>query len=315
MSGNSGKSVIALGECMLELSRTTASSSAWRLHSGGDTFNALIYLARLGFDAHYMTALGNDHFSNSMREEWQAEGVATDMVLTHPTRVPGLYAISLDENGERSFTYWRSESAARALFDCPGIEQAMRSAASAELLFVSGITLAIFDDAAQSKIVSLARQVRANGGKVAFDVNYRAPLWQQPTAARRAFDRLIPEIDIAMPSIEDQQAIYGDTEATAAIQRWKSMGVTEVVIKQSSLGATVGFDGAIEHVKGREVNDVRDTTGAGDGFNAGYLAGRLAGRGVIEAAAAGHLLASAVVRHAGAVIPRVTMPLGLPKNG
>ena len=92
------------------------------------------------------------------------------------------------------------------------------------------------------------------------------------------------------------------------------MGVNEVVIKQSARGATVCVDGSIDHVGAREVTDVRDTTGAGDGFNAGYLAARLAGQSGIEAAAAGNLLASAVVRNAGAVIPRVTMPLGLPKG-
>lgn len=309
------KTIVAIGECMLELSRPSSATSAWQLHSGGDTFNTAVYLARLGFDIRYLTALGKDRFSDIMRAEWQAEGVAIDMVLTHPDRVPGLYAISVDELGERSFTYWRQESAARALFECPGVDLALRNAERARLLFLSGITLAVLEPVAQEKLIALAKQVRANGGLVAFDCNYRPRLWNGAAAARRVFDRIAPAIDIVLPSIEDQREVYGDTDTEAAIRRWSSMGVKEIVVKQGAQGATVWFEGKSEQVIGRAISDVRDTTGAGDAFNGGYLAARLAGKDPLEAAAAGNLLAGAVVRHAGAVIPKVTMPLGLPKAG
>lgn len=125
---------------MLELSQD---SSGWRLGYGGDTLNTAIHLARAGVDTAYLTALGSDPFSDDMKRQWTAEGLDTTLVLTNSARNPGLYAITNDEAGERSFTYWRGESAARGLFACAGIEEALDKATQADLLGFSLITLAI----------------------------------------------------------------------------------------------------------------------------------------------------------------------------
>ena len=102
---------VLVGEGMLELSQEGA---AWRLGYGGDTLNTAIHLARAGIETAYLTAVGSDPFSADLKAKWQGEGLDTSLILTHPTRGSGLYAINTDERGERSFTYWRGESAARA---------------------------------------------------------------------------------------------------------------------------------------------------------------------------------------------------------
>ena len=101
--------VVVIGEGMLELSPV---AEAWRLGHGGDTLNTAIHLARSGLDVAFVTALGDDPFSKGLRAAWAGEGLDTSLILADPSRRPGLYAISTDAAGERSFTYWRGESAA-----------------------------------------------------------------------------------------------------------------------------------------------------------------------------------------------------------
>ena len=125
-------SIIVVGEGMIELSRAGADS--WRLGYGGDTLNTAVHLARLGADVSYFTALGNDPFSEDLRQAWRSEGVDTSLILTDPSRRPGLYAITNDPDGERRFTYWRGESAARGLFALPGIDSALALVKEADLL-------------------------------------------------------------------------------------------------------------------------------------------------------------------------------------
>jgi 2-dehydro-3-deoxygluconokinase len=305
---------IAVGECMLELSHAASNDQIWRLHSGGDTYNCLIYLARLGFNVGYMTAIGKDPMSDRMRQEWAQEGLPLDLVLTHPTRTPGLYAIHLDANNERSFSYWRSESAARHMLECPGAADALKTAASAAILYVTGITLSILDENGRRTLTDIARQVRANGGDVAFDLNFRARGWPDHRSARTAIDNFAQHVSIAMPSIEDQQAVYNDQNAEDAVRRWRSMGAKEIVVKESLNGATLGYEGALERVAPERTVVPRDTTGAGDAFNAAYLGARMAGRSPTESAIAGNRLAGAVVQHPGAVISKIMMPIGLPKG-
>ena len=122
--------IVVVGEGMLEL---TGTDEGWRLGYGGDTLNTAIHLARRGHTVALLTALGSDRFSHRLREAWIAEGLDAALILTHPTRHAGLYAIALDERGERSFTYWREASAAREMFELPASEAALHEAKAADL--------------------------------------------------------------------------------------------------------------------------------------------------------------------------------------
>jgi len=132
--------IVLCGEAMLELS---VAGSGWRLGYGGDTLNTAIHLARRGIATAYFTALGSDPLSSDLCDRWQAEGLDCSLVLRHPQRTTGLYAITTDKAGERSFTYWRDSSAARAMFDLDGASAAERAAERAEIFGFSLISLAI----------------------------------------------------------------------------------------------------------------------------------------------------------------------------
>ena len=282
---------------MLELARDGA---GWRLGYGGDTFNTAVHIARTGIATAYLTALGEDMFSADLRAQWCAEGLDTSLVLSHPRRNPGLYAITTDAAGERSFTYWRGESAARAMFACPGAEGAFDAAADAGLLGFSLISLAILDDAGRMRLLDLARTVRARGGQVAFDGNYRPRLWPDADTARTVRDAAIACATIGLPTLDDEIALCDARDAGAVAAHWQALGCAETVVKLGADGCLLG-DGSL--VAPAQLLRPVDTSGAGDAFNAGYLAARLEGRGASAAAEAGHRLAGWTVMRPGA-IPR-----------
>lgn len=295
--------IVAVGECMLEL---RAADDGWQLGCGGDTFNTAVYLARLDEDVAYLTALGDDPFSAGMRGNWQAEGLSLDLVLTAPHRLPGLYAIQTDSAGERSFHYWREQAAVRDLFHLPSCAEALDRAAGARLLYVSGITLALFDAEGRAALSGLARRVRDADGEVAFDPNYRSRAWPSPDAARRAIAEFAPLVTTALPTFEDEAALHGDADPAATQARWRAVGTRDVVVKLGPAGCMLD-DGRI--VAPAVPLTPVDTTGAGDAFNAGYLAARRLGASADDAAAFANRLAGRVIGRRGAILPRADMPV------
>lgn len=280
---------------MLELSQDGA---GWRLGYGGDTLNTAIHLARSGEDTAYLTALGTDPFSQDLKERWRAEGLHTRLVLADPARNPGLYAITTDDAGERSFTYWRGESAARNLFDCEHVEAALADAANADLLAFSLVSLAILPEGGREALLSLARKVRARGGLVAFDGNYRPRLWPDRATARAARDAAIAVASIGLPTLEDETMLSGEIDADAVAAHWQGLGCSETVVKLGPEGCRLP-DGLV--VAPERVLAPVDTSGAGDAFNAGYLGARLRGKPPTLAALDGHALAGWTIMRRGAI--------------
>src|SRR5262245_45929019 len=295
--------VVAAGECMLELSRE---GEQWRLGAAGDSFNTALYLARLGAQVRYLTALGTDPFSEQMRADWSAEGIDLSLVLDDPERLPGLYAIRTDAQGERSFYYWRERAAVRRLFELPGIDAALQAAADCDLLYLTGITLSLFDAAGRQRWLELARQVRGRGGCVAFDPNYRPRGWSSAAEAGQALRTIASAIDIVLTTDEDERALWNLDGAEGSFAHWQSLGVAEVGLKRGAQGALVRSGGVVVNVPSPAAVQVVDTTGAGDSFNAAYLMDRLQGAPAAEAARAGHRLAGRVVQTRGAILPRGT---------
>lgn len=293
---------------MIELSRV-ATSGAWRMGFAGDTANVAIYAARCGVDVGYLSALGDDAYSSEMHEFLTGEGVDCSLVLTHPIRVPGLYAIRTDPQGERSFTYWRDQSAVRDFFALPAAADALAEAGRARMLYLSGITLSLFDESGRAQVMDLARTVRANGGEVVFDGNYRPRGWPDSTAARAAFAAIAPHCSIVLPTFEDEAALYGDADPHDSLDRWHDAGARLVVVKMGDDGALLSHESEGSRlIPCPKRKAPRDTTGAGDSFNAGFLTALLAGAEPEGAVLAGHLLAGEVVMHPGAIIPADAMP-------
>ncbi|MDB5474848.1 MAG: kdgK [Phenylobacterium sp.] len=295
---------VVIGECMVELALEGGRRAA--IGYAGDTFNTAVYLSRLGVGAAYGAAVGRgDPFSAGILALMAEEGVARDLVVEAEGRLPGLYAIQRDAAGERSFFYWRGEAPARdylALVDQAALARAM---AGAKLVYVSAITLAIVGEAGRAALRPLLIAAVEAGAGLALDTNYRAQLWPGPEAARAAIEDLAPHCRWISAAADDLRGLGADPDEAAP--RWAAAGA-EVVLRRESRQIQVRAAGGPQTFPPEPPIAVVDTTGAGDAFNAGYLAARLAGAGVADAVAAGRRLAGAVVQHVGAIIPRGAMP-------
>ncbi|WP_075791372.1 sugar kinase [Massilia putida] len=307
--------VYAIGECMIELQKSVhGQGGTMDYRFGGDTLNTAVYMARLLDPAHvnvaYVTGLGTDGMSAEMLAAWEREGIETSCVQRLPDRLPGLYMIETDPDGERRFHYWRKDAAARHWLAAPGAGTVLEALASARMVYLSGISLAILAPSDRDLLIATLARCRAAGGSVVFDNNYRPRLWEDAETARDVYGRALAHADIALLTLDDEVALYGQADAADVIERTRALGVGEVVVKCGGAPCVVWHDGRLHEVAPQPVKDVVDTTAAGDSFGAAYMAARLSGKGPDDAARAGHRLAGTVIRHRGAIIPREAMPAG-----
>lgn len=294
--------VACIGEAMVELSLDASGRQA-QVGFAGDTLNTAIYLKRAAPSLHvsYVTRLGRDGLSAQLKGFVEAEGIETRDIEHSETRQVGLYAISTDPAGERSFSYWRGQSAARQMFQAAdGYDFAALD--SYDALYLSAISLAILPDDARAALLDW---MRGFGGQVVFDSNFRPALWEGPDAARDRITEMWRRADIGLPSVDDEMAAFGDAGPdagpNAVLGRLRALGLREGALKCGaggpvSLSAPVAQDYP-------EAERVVDTTAAGDSFNGGYLAARWTGASQAEALMAGHKLAAYVVGHKGAIAP------------
>jgi 2-dehydro-3-deoxygluconokinase len=297
------KRIVSIGEVMIEMTR--GPDGRFSQACGGDTFNTAVYLARRGLPVAYATALGDDIYSDRILALAAAEGIATDLIMRVPGRLPGLYLIETDAKGERTFHYWRDNAPARELFELPDWGRIAESIIGARIVYFSGITLSIYSNQGLGRFLALLELARKAGTKVVFDGNYRPRAWRGDVQrTRTVFMEALKRVDIALPTYDDEALLWGDPSPDATIERLQAFGIAEIAIKNGPNSALVASGGHKEFVPVPDVVVPVDTTAAGDSFNAGYMAARLADENPGDAAVAGHRLASEVIRHRGAIMPR-----------
>jgi 2-dehydro-3-deoxygluconokinase len=295
--------VIVVGEALIELAR--GADGRFTLGCAGDTFNTAIYLARAGLDTAFATALGDDPYSDAIVALAAAEGIAGDLMLRVPGRLPGLCLADLDAKGDRHLSYWRDSAPAGELFEIADWGKAAEAVLTARLVYFSGITLSLYSNTGVGRLLAVAEIARKNGAKIAFDGNFRPRGWKGDLGRARAiFMEALKRVDIALPTYDDEAVLWGDPSPEATVARLQAFGIGEIVVKNGPNSALVAAGGKQEHVPVPEVVVPVDSTAAGDGFNAGYLAARLSGESALDAASAAHRLAAQVIRHRGAITPR-----------
>ncbi len=297
-------SVLSIGECMLQLREERKGKFAQGF--GGDSLNTAIYLSRLGIKSSYLTALGDDEWSNDMLSLWQKEGIDTSLVRQVPGRMPGLYIIQNAASGERRFSYWREHSPAREIFDEDN-QSLAQSFMQHEWIYFTGITLSLYNAEARALFFDYLQRANDAGAWIVFDTNFRERGWSDLAEKDKAFRQAIEIADILFASHEDMQGIFGRAgEAMFEIAK-----CVEKILKLPDASARVVYRNHDEVAAPLPVKKVIDTTAAGDSFAAAYLAARIKNKPPLLAAADGHLLANAVIQHPGAILPRSKMPKSL----
>jgi 2-dehydro-3-deoxygluconokinase len=296
--------IALFGECMIELSQQ--SPGLWKNGFAGDSFNTAIYLNRLadpmGIEVQYACGLGGDLFTPRLIEFCKTEQLKLDLSRSISNRSLGLYAISVDTLGERSFSYWRETSAARDYFSAD-ITPLEAFASEIDVLYLTGISLAIVPSTQINRLWGLLNNLKSMGKKIVFDNNYRPKLWSSVQEAQEQMGRCIQLADIALLTLDDELAMHPQEKAEDAIGRCFDVHQTEVIIKQGADPVLIkSSSGQFSSVKVDRVQPI-DTTGAGDSFAAAYLYSRLRGLSPTQSAIAGNQLASKVILHSGAIIP------------
>lgn len=294
------KVFVSIGECMVELAPQPA--GLYAVGFAGDTFNTAFYARRClseDWSVAYFTAVGQDDVSDRMLAFMHGAGVATPDVLRLPERTVGLYMISL-KGAERSFSYWRSQSAAKCLADDPSrLEQAL---SGAKVAYFSGITLAILDPEARQRLLAALNKARGRGVTIVFDPNLRPRLWASGQEMCAAIMAAAAVADIVLPSHEDEALHFGDADPSATLQRYGAAGVPTVVVKDGAATILATHEGQTASYTPPPVSDIVDTTAAGDSFNAGFLAAFLSGESLVASLGAGASVAARVIAARGALV-------------
>ena len=300
-----------IGECMVEFVETARNSGLYKRRFGGDTLNTAIYLTRLmGGNGHvnYVTRLGRDSLSNVMIAAWRDENIDCSLVEQHESRVPGLYMVETDERGERSFLYWRGEAPAREMF-CGNCEPLLDRLNGFDTIYLSGITFAILSEEGRTNLLRLMERRTKAGKATAYDPNFRRALWKDEKEAALWNERAIANCSLVLPAVEDLRDIFGEQHDTGGwIGKLVSLGAKDIVLKNGGRNVFTLVNKQRENFDLNPATLVVDTTGAGDSFNAGYLAGRVLGNSVAQSVALGHGLAARVIQHPGAIMPAMAMP-------
>lgn len=300
MDPMTGRRVIAIGECMVELAPTA--DGLYRLGYAGDTFNTAWYLrASLPGDwsVAYHSAVGGDPFSAGMVAFMERHGIDTRSIRRDPTGRCGLYAIAL-QDGERSFAYWRDTAAARGLADDAAALAA--AVAGTRLVYMSGITMAILPAHGRETLRNALAQARGDGSLIAFDPNIRPALWPDADEMRAVIMATAALADIVLPSFDDERAAFGDDTPAATAARYRAAGSGEVVVKTGGGPITLATGTGTATLDGLPRVLPVDTTGAGDSFNGAYLATRLQGADPSTAGRRAHALTARVVGARGALL-------------
>ena len=297
--------LLAIGEVMAEIRKSD--DKGFSVGFAGDTFNTAVYCGRQlnqEQSVGYFTRVGSDPLSLDLISMAESENLDISHIAKDRDKLIGIYAVATDETGERSFSYWRSDSAARKLFSH---DEAVSSMPDAKIIYLSGISLAILSPPARRRLMDhLKTASQSESALVAFDSNYRPGLWEDAVTAQRVIEEMWNISDIALPSIDDEMNLFGDSSEDAVIARFSKKQWHACAIKRGVRGPVSPTLPREELPEFHPASKVVDTTAAGDSFNGGYLGALLQGKSEVECMVAGHQMASIVVGHSGAIIRNQT---------
>ncbi|WP_440877086.1 sugar kinase [Thalassotalea sp. PLHSN55] len=297
------KKMLVIGECMMELKESSATTMAKSF--AGDVYNTAIYAKRWFPEAQisFLTAIGKDPISQQFEMICQEEGIDQQAMLHSDDRHMGIYSITTDEHGERSFTYWRNQSAATQMMPMLAGNYSSLCQSQFDLVYFSGISLAILSVEDRTTLFELLAQLKSSGAKIAFDPNYRAHMWPSKAEAKHWLEKSYACSDIVLPGLEDHQDLLGHQNVEEILAYLGQFSVSEIVIKCGKDGVySYAGQEADFHLPFSPADTQVDSTAAGDSFAGTYLATRLHGHSLKTAVNAAADTAKFVIQHHGAIV-------------
>ena len=304
------KKAIFAGECMVEisgdLSVLSSSDIKMNVNFGGDTFNSAVYFNRLcekNFVTHYFTAVGDDKFSEMMVKRFKHENLSVSLVKRINNKYPGLYSIHTDTSGERNFSYWRQESAAKLMLSDFNNIESMEFFNDCELFYYSGISTAILENKCKTKLIEIASKAK----NTAFDFNFRKNLHTDIKKTQKALKKVNDLVNIHFISFDDLLEIYGKTDPQEFVKNIsRKNNIILLRLHDHVVYSYYGLFGKINV----PIISAKDKTAAGDSFNGSFLASETNNKNmkIEDKILKAHELTRAVIQFDGAIIPLSKMP-------
>ena len=291
--------VVCFGESMLEVKIEQYPKA--RFSYGGDAYNSAYYLALQGNNVYFMSSIGSDKPSQRLLQQWKKDGVKTDFVHVSKQKKLGLYCIETDSSGERSFSYWRDNSASRYFFLEADTKQLLTQFNRGDWFYFSLISLAMLKEQSRAGFITFIKALRQQGVSLAFDNNYRPELWESQALACDYLDQVLPLIHMYLPSVADEMALRDATQKSVLAQL-SALKIAEIVVKNGADSCHLYTSSGHYRYQFESVVAI-DSTAAGDSFNAGYISARLNKKSAQAAVESGCQLASQVIKHPGAIVP------------
>jgi 2-dehydro-3-deoxygluconokinase len=303
--------LIGIGECLVEFNLAPGSTAEegglYQLGYAGDILNALSCAGHLGLSTGLISALGDDPFAEGLRNILFSEHIDLTQTPTLENKPNGVYFIDVGEFGAPTFHFLRKDSAATETFISQPMSKLVHYARSAKVLLLSSIPMAVMKE--RDRIFELLSAVKGHT-TICYDLNVRRALWNDPQVLIDLLAKLVPLIDVLFVTNEDDRALFGDRDSNTAIKDYSDRGFSYTIFRRGSEPTVVGYRQDIFEVPVPRVSHIVDTTGAGDAFNAGFIAAMLRGHPPYECAAMGNAAAAVSIggrggRGGGITIDRV----------
>jgi fructokinase len=263
--------IVTMGEVVSDIYRDESESDVelpFTARPGGAPANVAVAAARLGSEAAFIGSVGEDLFGDFILRALEAEDVDTSAVrrCEPPTRT-SLAFVEVTADGDRSFTFYRSDPAADELLSAEDVSREVLSGAS----FVNFGSIPLIKEPSRSAIHRAADLAEELDVPLAFDVNFREHLWKSPEAAREAADPLLDRSRIIKMGDDELSPMLGTEDPQEAAEILLGRGATLALISLGPDGAFYATREFSDHVLAFEVDKIVDATGAGDAFLAATL--------------------------------------------
>ena len=277
------------------------------LNFGGDTFNAAVYFSRLTnkqFKTFYFTGLGKDCLSEMMIKRFKYENLETDLIQRIEEKYPGLYSIQTDKKGNRSFSYWRNDSAAKKMIEKCNLDYLEKFINNTELFYYTGITLGILKQKDQNKLIQLSKRSKLT----AFDFNYRNSFHGNKIRSQKLFKKSNLSSNINFISFDDITEIFGKSDPIEFINTFKRKNNIIILKHFEKI-----FYSEFNKIGSINIPIIKaiDTTAAGDSFNGSFLAFHYKNKNlsIEEKILNSHNVTKSVLKYRGAIIPKSKMKI------
>lgn len=260
--------IVAIGEVLIDLTQTGTDGAGvpqYAANPGGAPANLAVAAARLGASTALISKVGQDAFGRYLRKVMEENKVDVSALTVDEEQHTTMAVVSVDENGERDFTFYRDPGADSML-----LKDEIPLGLLKEARFLHFGSVSLTREPARTTTLCAAETARALGAVITYDPNYRANLWPDRDTAIRRMRKPLDMVDILKISDEELPLLADTDDLEAGTAALAEHGIRLILVTLGPNGVFYRFGGKTGTVPGVPCT-VGDTNGAGDTFFGAFL--------------------------------------------